>query len=244
MGLRDHDLVARAAGRDPYAGRPTDRGQGRAAGEHDTSCRDLSPGRRDAGDPVTVTQQTGEGGALEHPDARREQGRGVGEDVAGRVDVAVARGVGATQRLAAGHRRVERVELVGSDPAHVEAETLLHGDPVVRLADLALGEARHEIALGDEAGVDAEPLLLAGVEVAAEETEPDGGLGAALGPDHAGRAGAGTRAEGALLDEDDVGEPGLAQEPRAPRADRAATHDDGIGGARPAAGHVFEARID
>ena len=60
---------------------------------------------------------------------------------------------------------------------------------------LALGEARHEVALRDEAGVDPEPLPLPGVELPAEQPEPDRRLGAALGPHHAGRPGARTRAE-------------------------------------------------
>ena len=72
--------------------------------------------------------------------------------------------------------------------------------------------------------------MLAGVEVPAEEPEPDGRLGAALRPDHAGRPRAGAGAEGAPLDQDHVGEAGLAEEPRAPGADGAATHDDGVGG--------------
>ena len=244
MGPRDHDLMAGASGRDPYAGRPAHRGQRRAAGEHHASRRDLAPGRRDTSHPVPVTEQPGEAGALEDPDTRGEEGRGVRQHVAGRVEIAVARGVGATPGHATGHGRVQVVELVGVHPAHVEAERLLHGDPRVGLGDLTLGEARHEVALRDEARVDAEPLLLAGVEVAAEQAEPDGRLGAALRPHHAGRARAGAGAEGALLDEHDVSEARLAQEPRTPRADRPAAHDDGVGGARPTAGHAYEARID
>jgi hypothetical protein len=142
------------------------------------------------------------------------------------------------------HRRVQLVELVGLDPAHVQSQGLLHGDPGPRVGHLALGEARHEVALGDEARVDPEPLPLPGVELPAEEAQPDRRLGATLGPHHARRAGARTRAERLPLDQDDVVEPGLAQEPRAPGAHRPATDDDGIRGARPTAGHACEPRID
>ena len=86
--------------------------------------------------------------------------------------------------------------------------------------------------------------MLGGVEVAADQTEPDRRLRPALGADHPGRPGAGAGAERVPLEEHDVAEPGLAEEPRAPGADRPAAHDDGIGGPRPGAGHAPEPDID
>jgi hypothetical protein len=122
-------------------------------------------------------------------------------------------------------------------------QRLLHRDPGPGLLDLGLGEAGHEVALRHEARVDPERLLLAGVEVAAEQPESYGGLGAALGADHARRPRAGALAEGVALHEHDVAEPGLPQEPRGPGADRSSADDDGIGTARHS-GHGCERGID
>ena len=133
----------------------------------------------------------------------------------------------------------------GLEPADLQPAGLLHGDPLVGLRDLGRGEARHVIALRHEAGVDAELGLLAGVEVAAEEPEPHGRRRAALGPHHAGRAGAGALAQRAGLEQDHLGQPGPAQEPRGPGADRATTDDDGVraasAGGRTQVGAVHDA---
>ena len=86
--------------------------------------------------------------------------------------------------------------------------------------DLVVGEARHEVALLDEARVERQQVALAAVEVARPHAEANGGLGAALGADHAGGAGAGALAERVRLDEDDALEPVLPEEPGAPGADR------------------------
>ena len=93
-----------------------------------------------------------------------------------------------------------------------------------------VGEARQEVALRDETGVDAQQLLLAGIEVPAEHPQAHGRLGATLGSHHAGRARAGALAERLRLDQQDTGEASLFEEPGTPGADRPASDDDGIGG--------------
>ncbi len=152
---------------------------------------------------------------------------GVRQDVARRVDVAVAGGVRRPDRRARREAGAAAVDLVAVPPLDVQAERALQGDPVLRGGDLRVGEARHQVALRDEPRVERVPVALAGVEVAAEEAQPDRGLGAALRPHHPGRAAAGAAAQRGGLDERD-GPAGLGQEARGPRADRAASDDHDV----------------
>ena len=199
------------------------------AGDHDPRGRDRAARRLDRRHPAAAGPQPREGRVLDDVHTRGEQRSRVGEHVERRLDVAVTGGVRRAHRQPGRHRRVRGVHLVGPGPAHVEPERLLHGDARVRRLDVGLGEAGHVVPLLDEAGVDAQEAVLAVVEVAAEQTESYGGLGAALGSHHARGADAGAVAEPVRLDEHDVVEPGPSEEPRRPGPDRAASDHDGVG---------------
>ena len=243
VALGDHHLVARAAGRDPDARCGAHGRQARPSGQHHATGRDVAGRGTDAGHRAALDDQPGERRPLADAHSGGEERRGVGQDVARRLEVAVTGGVRRPERLPGRHRRVHRVGLVTVDPAHLETNRLLHRDPRVCLLDLRLGEARHEVALLHEPGVDAEQVVLPEVELAAEEPEPDRGLGAALRAHHACRTRARALAQGVPLQQHHVTDSGAPQEPRGPRPDRPSADDDRIGTARHS-GHDREGGID
>ena len=220
----------------------------RAAGQHDPARGDVAGRGADAGHrdrPSTTSPVNAVRSQTRTPGG--EQRRGVGEHVARRVDVAVPGGVRRRPASAPAPSPGSSSSTSSrSDPPHVEAEPpAASRSGRAPRATSALGEARHEVALRDEARVDAEQVLLPGVEVAAEQPEPDGRLGAALGAHHARRRASwrpGPRVS--PLEQHDVAEAGSAQEPRAPGADRAAADDDGIGAARHTLVMLASAGID
>ena len=107
-----------------------------------------------------------------------------------------------------------------------------------------LGEARQQVALGHEAGVDAEIVALAPVEVLGPLAQAHGLGRTALGADHARGPAARPLAEQALLQQDDP-QAVLAEEVGAPRAHRPAAHDDDVGGVRMTGqGHWHELDAD
>jgi len=161
-------------------------------------------------------------------DAAADQRHRVGGHVARRPDETVLGAEGAAERLPGRERRVGRVHLVRVQPPHRDAERGLHGHPLARRRDLRLGEAGQQVALLGEPGVGADLVPLAQVEPAGPLAQADRLGRPALHPDHPGRPAARTLAEQALLDQDDSGQPGPAQEVGAPGAHRPAAHHHGV----------------
>lgn len=219
-------------------------GQFRPPGQDDRAGRDRPRAGVHPGDLVAIAPQPEEADLLAHHDAGLGQGHRVGGHVAGRGDVAVVRAEGPAQGLARGQGGVALVHLVRAEPHHVQAQIQLHGHALPGRGDLSLGEARQQVSLGHEAGVDAEFAALAPVEVLGPLPQSHRLGGAALGPDHAGGPAARALAEHPLLQQDDP-QAVLAQEVGAPRAHGPAAHDDDVGGVRMAAeGHWHEPDAD
>lgn len=191
----DDDLVAATAGIYASAGCRADGSELRPAGEHDVLGVDATVRRVHADDAAAFRPEPGEGAAFADVDAVGDQCGGVGQHVARCVDVPVAGRVRGTHRDACGHTRVTGVEVGAAQPLDVEPETALQRDAVVGLLRFGFREARHEIALSDEAAVEREAITAGRVELLAEEPELDRGLGAALRADHARGAAAGPVAE-------------------------------------------------
>ena len=207
-----------ARSRRPGAGpRPTGcdapsahRCQLRTAGDHDPSARAPARGL-DAGHPAAVAAP-GRGSPCSGTSTPREKRYGVSRHVARRVDVPVAWGERRRQGAAGRHGvdpRRTRPARARSRPARAR----LHGGRAWACSTSAAREARHVIALGHETGVDAQLGLLAQVEVAAEESEPDRRAACRPGPDHAGGPAARTLSEGAPLEQHDLVQAGPTEEP-------------------------------
>ena len=224
----DDHLVPRPSRPHPSTRGGADRGQVRPAGEHDGVGVDGTVAGVHPHGPAALDAQPGERPVLAHLDAERDESGGVGQHVAGSIDVAVAGGVRRPARGARCEAGRAAVDLVAVPPLHVEPERALERDPVVRGRDLVVGEARHQVALGDEPGVEGVAVALGGVELPAEQPEPDRRLGAALRPHHAGGPAAGAAAEGVGLDQDDRAAL-LGEQARRPRADGATAHHDDVG---------------
>lgn len=173
MGGGDDHLVPRPAGPDPATGGGTHCGQRRPTGQHDVLASQLAPTGADSDGPPAGTEQAGERRSLHHAHAGGEQGCGVGQHVARRVEPTVACEVRRPERQAGSQRWVRGVDLIRLDPDRLQPQLMLHRDPLVRSRDLVLGEARHEVAGLDEAGVDAEFVRLATVEVLAPPAQLD-----------------------------------------------------------------------
>ena len=230
MRLGDRDLVPHAPGRDPDPGQPADLGELRAAGEHDQPGLDRAPAGLHAGHPAGPDGHAGEGRALPHADPADGQGHRVRGHVAGRADVTVLVAVRAAAGQSGRQGRVEPVDVVRVQPADRQAERSLHLDPGLRGGNVRLGEARQQVALLGEPGVDADVLLLGQVEPPGPLAELDRPRGAALGAHDPGGAAARTLAEGPLLQQDHLVQPGLAQEVGAPAADGPAADDNRVSG--------------
>ena len=230
MRLGDRDLVPHPAGRDRHAGQLADLGQLGAAGQHHDRRGDRPLAGLHSGDRLALGGQAGERDPLADLHAAGGQRHRVGGHVARRGQVAVVRAVRAAHGQARGHRRVQRVQLARLRPADVQAQLALHGHPLAGIRDIRRGEARDRVALRGEARVDPELGGLAQVEPPGPLAQQHGPLRAALGAHDARGAAAGALAEGPLLQQDDPAHAGLAQEVRAPRADRAAAHHHGVRG--------------
>src|SRR5262245_36513270 len=90
-------------------------------------------------------------------------------------------------------------------------------------------EARHEVALRDEAAVEREAITAGRVELLRAQPELDRGRGAALSADHARGTAAGTVAQCARLEQYDAPDPGFGEQDGGPRTDRPPTDDHHIG---------------
>jgi hypothetical protein len=121
---------------------------------------------------------------------------------------------------------------------------LLHLDPRPGRVDLGRGKARQQVPLLDEPGVGAELGPLPEVELARPAPEADRRRRPALHPHDSGRTARRALAEHALLDQDDVLEPGPAQEVRTPGAYGSAAHHDGVGGFRQLTSHRHASMLD
>ena len=223
----DDHLMPGAAGRDPTAGRGAHRAELRAAGEHHVTGRDGAAGGLHPGDVAVGHPQSGERAVLPDVDVVGGQCRGVGQHVAGRVDVPVARRVRTTQRHPRGKPGVSAVDVGTGKPLHGQPEPVLQCDPFLRRGHLGLGEARHQVALRDEATVQRIPIAAGRVELLAAQPQPDRRLGAALRPDHPRSPAAGAIAQGVRLQQHDMAGAPLGELHRRPRSDGAAAdHDD------------------
>src|SRR4051794_17840622 len=217
-----------AADRCVASRQPDDLGELRTAGEDDAFRGDRAAIGGDAPNAVPSDIEADEPRVLDDADIGVDERCGVGEHVARRVDVSVLGGVRRPERDTLRHPGGHGVESVRVEPLDVETEAALHRDALVRRGDLGDGEARHQIALRDEAGVEGVAVPLALVERLAPPAEAHRPLGAALRTNHAGSAAAGALAERGCLDEDDVVEALVAKEAGAPAADRAAADDHGV----------------
>ncbi len=215
------------------------------AGEHHERGADPPGGRLHPGHPAALHHQAGEPDLLAHPDAAEGQGDRVGGDVARRGDVAVVVAEGAAQGLARREGGVGRVHLRRVEPAHRHPQRGLHGQPLPGRGHLGLGEAGKQVALGDEAGVDAKLVTLAKVEAAGPLAQAHRGGRAALHPDHAGGPAARALPEQALLQQHHPVQARAAQEVGTPAADGSAADDHRVGAARMARrGHWHEPDAD
>ena len=100
------------------------------------------------------------------------------------------------------------------------------------LPHFGFGEARHEIALGDEAAVEREAITAGPVELLRAHAELDRGFGAALCAHHACGAAAGPVTERGRLEQDDVAHSAFCEQYGRPGAHRASAnhHHVGMGG--------------
>ena len=159
----DDDLVTRPARGIRVPAARADRGQGRPAGEHDPRvlrCRLRSSGRRSRVRPTTISPVNAV--CSNDVDAGAEQRGRVGQHVARRVDVAVPGGVRRTERHArrrrpGSWRRTRRTR----PSARRGRRCCCIAIRACACSDLGVGEARHEVALLDEARVDPEQVMLA-----------------------------------------------------------------------------------
>ena len=178
---------------------------------------------------VGTTQEAEERRPLAQLDARRLHRERVGTDVARRVDVAVGREEAAAAVAVRGERRDERRGLGRGQPADVEALGLLHRDALAAGPLVVLGDREDQVAQLAEAGVGADRLGLAAVEVDRPAAERDGRRRPALGPDDPGGAGARAHPGEAPLEDDDPAGAVRLREVRGPAADRARADDDEVG---------------
>ena len=212
------------------ATQPTELAEVRAAGEHnalggDRAAIGAHSGHRPAGGGQPLARH-----ALEHLDPGQSQRGHVCGDVARGIEVPVAGRVGSAEARPAGQGWIELLDLRGVEPPGlVQARSVLEGEPLVGGCHTGLVERGHEVPLLDEAGVDADLLALAAVEVARPHAQAHGDTGAALGADHAGGAARGAGPQLRLVDEDDAIEAGSLEEVRAPAANRAPADDHRIG---------------
>ena len=146
---------------DPHAGAPPDRRQRRPAGQHHPRGGDVAGRRADADDAAALDVRSPVNAVRsQHPHAGAEQRGGVGQHVARRVDVPVARRRTTQPSVCPGAIAGFIASTSSESTQRTSSPTrLLHRDPLAAAArDLRLGEARHEVALRHEAGVDPEQL--------------------------------------------------------------------------------------
>ena len=87
----------------------------------------------DADDTAARGAQTGERAALPDVHAVRGERRGVGQHVAWRIDVAVARRIRRAERRARREAGLPIVDVRAGEPFHLEAQRALQRDPLVCL---------------------------------------------------------------------------------------------------------------